>query len=229
MRDRYQDLKRPWSEFEWEEVLREREASASEVEADNEEFEESEETAADREFDDHLEACRIEEIAALIEEIIKDDSNKKPEESLAEEFIFSGVGSSSEIAEGFECRSHPHFSMAEQLVIKLFDALEMISDNALVETGSPLLCAATGAAAHMASAIASSGSGEPGLTLAYLKRSIADVHKALALLPMLESEPSFGLRRAARFRCMFFALRDGLVDMLGEARREWQHISRVSE
>lgn len=221
MSDNNLDLERPWSEFEWENVLREREEAVSDTLTN---FDDADDV------NDYLEELISDMEDDEDDEDEMDDEDKTEDvELLAKEFVHTAICSSEEINAGFNLNSDPHYQKADKIVIELLNLPLIISENTFQKKLESLLIAGMASRNYLAAAIASFGSGEPGMTLAYLKRSISELHMALDALSLLRAEPGFGTRRAATFREMFLSLREGLVDMLSESRREWIQISRPSE
>ncbi len=218
MREENRDLERPWDEYEWERFMREQDRR-------NEELEET--------FGSHLDEAAFNDLLAQEEDadFPQDDVAEHDDDefiSVEDEFIFEGVGCSDEVAEGFNFRAHPAYLDAKQLVESVFDFVEELDDEAEDEA-SMLLCSVTTAAAKLAAAVTTSGSGEPGMTVAYLKRGLGSVEEALNVVSVLGDAGYISGPDHLMLRGKMFLLRDSIVDMMGDARCEWRRLVGKTE
>ncbi len=209
MREENRDLERPWDEYEWERFMREQDLR-------NEELEEA--------FGSHLDEAAFNDLLAQEDE---QESGRDEEEeeflSVEDEFIFEGVGCSDEVAEGFNFRANPVYLQAKQLVELVFDFVEELDDTAEDEA-SMLLCSVTTAAAKLAAAVTTSGSGEPGMTVAYLKRGLGSIEEAINVVKVLADRSNISGPDHLMLRNKLFLVRDSIVDMMGDARCEWRRL-----
>lgn len=226
MREYDRQISRPWSEFEWEAVLREREADEEETvtEMDDEGAEDVIERNFAGQEEGEIREISMEDLAALIDSV----EVQAGAPSFAEEFLFSSLGRSEEIAEGFGVSAHPLVVTFRELVDAIYKIAYGGSGNDPEDRASWLLCSVSWAASHLASAIATTGSGEPGLTIAHLKRCLGELGDAIGVLAGQGIDPVFG-GQSYRFLRMLFSLREGVVDMLRESRSEWVQLAGGSE
>lgn len=180
----------------------------------------------DEAFGSHLDEAAFNDLMAVEEEAGEEAEDDLV--SVEDEFIFEGVGCSEEVAEGFNFRDHPAYRKAKHLVETVFDHVEEL-DDAAEEEASALLCSVTTAAAKLAAAVTTSGSGEPGMTVAYLKRGLRSIEDAVQVLADLAVGGVLDDEDFIRLRAALFDVRDGIVDMTGEARAEWRRLAAAFE
>jgi len=75
--------------------------------------------------------------------------------------------------------------------------------------------------AKLAAALCGSDSSEIGMTIAYLKRSLKAANDALDALSKISESGTLDRRRANHARKLVFAIRNAIVDHMGEYRRLW--------
>ena len=74
----------------------------------------------------------------------------------------------------------------------------------------------------LAAALSDLEGAELGMTLAYLKRALRAATLALNAYAELRREKAFGRIRDRQLRERLFALRGGIVALMGEVRVEWR-------
>jgi len=118
---------------------------------------------------------------------------------------------------------HPLYQASFELTLWLDEALSargpaVATHPAAVEL-SKQICILGG---KLAAALSDLEGAELGMTLAYLKRALRAATLALNAYAELHREKAFGRIRDRQLRERLFAVRGGIVGMLGEVRVEWR-------
>lgn len=122
-----------------------------------------------------------------------------------------------------EFETHPLYGRVLRLTLWLDGVFErkgeVFSENPAAVHLSDQLCEM---AAKLASALSDGGSGEMGMTIAYLKRALRATHECLEAALILQREGCVGRTRARRLRDSLFEIRGEIVEIMGECRRVWR-------
>ncbi len=207
MADEHEQPEKVWDEYDWERFLREQDLRT-------ERYLELLERYVDHPSRDEIIAQEM-----GWAEITEDDVEGVWEN------LESAEESDEEAWETFadQAEVHPLYQASFELTIWLDEALEARGEKA---TGHPAAMELSHQASIMggrlAAALSDPENAELGMTIAYLKRALRSVNLALNAYAELHREKVFGRIRDRSLREQLFAVRDGIVSLMGEHRTEWR-------
>ena len=122
-----------------------------------------------------------------------------------------------------EVEVHPLYQASFELTLWLDEALEargeaIATHPAAVEISRQVCILGS----KLAAALVDLKGAELGMTLAYLKRALRAATLALNAYAELHRNKAFGRVRDKQLRDRLFALRGGIVELMGEIRGEWR-------
>ncbi len=209
MADEHEQPERVWDEYEWENFLREQDLRT-------ERYLELLERYVDHPERDALIANEMGwSDAEQGESMIWD-------EAAAGEGLEESVSAEQEGAPD-HAEVHPLYQASFELTLWLDEAFEArgerVSEHPASLELSRQMCILGG---KLAAALSDPEGSELGMTIAYLKRALRAANLALNAYAEMHRERLFGRIRDRQLKEQIFAVRDGIVRMMGESRQEWR-------
>ena len=124
------------------------------------------------------------------------------------------------IPESFEL--HPLYQASFALTVwidQIFDELGEVQNH---PAAVKLATNAAVASAKLAAALSDDDTEEIGMTIAYLKRALKAVTSALDASQTFADEANLSSRRRRQLHARLFQVRDGIIELMGDYRREWR-------
>jgi hypothetical protein len=219
MPDDYDDFEQDgevWDEFTWERFLQEQDRNT-------EKYFRLLETHMDNPHRDEIIAAEMGwsfEDAEENGEVMDADGDVFFDEAAPLEFVDSEDGDETE--EEFEefTRSQVYADTLRlhRWINRLLDKRQDLRENPEA-TRFATRCAVCGA--KLAAALCGGDSSEIGMTIAYLKRALKAANDALDALLKITESGALDRRRSNHARRLVFAIRNSIVDHMGEYRRLW--------
>lgn len=209
MADEHEQPEQAWDEYEWENFLREQD-------------------------------LRTERYLELLERYVDHPERDMliakemgwSEGDQGESMIWDGEAS----GEGFEPPSseeqdgsadhaeiHPLYQASFELTLWLDEAFEARGERVAAHPAAMELSRQTCIlGGKLAAALSDPEGSELGMTIAYLKRALRAANLALNAYAEMHRERLFGRIRDRQLKEQIFAVRDGIVRLMGESREEWR-------
>lgn len=122
--------------------------------------------------------------------------------------------------EGFEV--HPLYKASFALTVWIDQLFEELGDVQNQPAAVKLSTQAAIASAKLAAALSDDDIDEIGMTIAYLKRALKAIMNALEAAVQLRKDVRLDVERFGTLNQRLFQIRDGIIQLMGEFRAEWQ-------
>lgn len=231
----HHDPEEVWDEYDWERFLQQQDRKT-------EQYMELLEKYIDDPERDQIIAREMGWAPFVIEEEEDEEGNRWLEISFSmgdegdEDDFFSSLGddageddseegdaeSAGESEEGEPFEFHPLYQASFALTVwidQLFDDLGEVQNR---PAAIRMATHCSMASAKLAAALSDDDAEELGMTIAYLKRALKAITIALDASHTFAREARLSLRRRKQLHSRLFQVRDGIIALMGECRREWR-------
>ena len=125
-----------------------------------------------------------------------------------------------EVAEGFEL--HPLYQASFALTVWVDQLFEEVGEAQNSPSAVKLATNSAMASAKLAAALSDDDVDEIGMTIAYLKRALKAITNAMDAGIQFTKEAHLDSHRRGQLNARLFQVRDGIIELMGEYRREWR-------
>jgi hypothetical protein len=125
-----------------------------------------------------------------------------------------------EEAESFEL--HPLYQASFALTIWVDQLFEELGDVQNLPSAVKLATNSAVASAKLAAALSDDDIDEIGMTIAYLKRALKAITNALDASLQFGAEANLSNEKRAHLHNRLFAVRDGIIELMGDYRSQWR-------
>jgi hypothetical protein len=215
----YDEPEKVWDEYDWERFLQQQDLKAERYMELLEQY--SDDPDRDRIIAQEMgwqhlteeEEGEPEWARGLTEDAFEDSAEEEAEEEMeAEESASQG--------ESFEL--HPLYQASFGLTIWLDQWFEELGEAQNSPASVKLATNSAIASAKLAAALSDEEGDEIGMTIAYLKRALKAMTLAIEASVQLAQENEISSQRRSQLHARLFQVRDGIIELMGEYRREWR-------
>ena len=125
-----------------------------------------------------------------------------------------------DVAESFEL--HPLYQASFALTIWVDQLFEELGEANNTPSAVKLATNSAMASAKLAAALSDDDIDEIGMTIAYLKRALKAITTAMDAALQFSKEVRLDPQRRGQLSSRLFQVRDGIIELMGDYRREWR-------